>query len=81
MLKSLVPAQFHYVDFVRICRGSYKYNESNLKDALSLQSEMKADMGGTEIFEPFSHIFSKDVIKGHPRQVSENLQSLYIQWI
>ena len=49
--------------------GSSTYNKSNLKEALSLQMKMDADMGGTEIYEPFKHIYGKKVSKGHPRQV------------
>ena len=49
--------------------GSSAYNESNLKEALSLQMKMDADMGGTEIYEPFKHIYDNEVSKGRPRQV------------
>ena len=31
--------------------------------------KMDADMGGTEIYEPFKHIYDSEVSKGRPRQV------------
>ena len=34
---------------------------------------MGADMGGTEIYQPFREIFSMSPIKGHPRQVGQIL--------
>jgi uncharacterized protein with von Willebrand factor type A (vWA) domain len=36
---------------------SVEYNEETLKQALHACSLFKADLGGTEIFEPLDHIF------------------------
>lgn len=49
--------------------GSQKYTKDNLNQALALQDKMGADMGGTEIYQPFKEIFGKSLIKGHPRQI------------
>lgn len=74
-LKSL-PADcyFNIVSFGSSCRflfqhESSKYTEESLSEALALQNSMDANMGGTEIYRPLRNIFSKNTIKGHPRQV------------
>ena len=34
-------------------------------------------MGGTEIYKPLYHVLSKSLIKGHPRQVSNCLSTIF----
>lgn len=50
-------------------RGSKKYSEESLKKAIKLQEKMSSDLGGTEILKPLKHVFSKELIQGHPRRV------------
>ncbi|KAL3888728.1 hypothetical protein ACJMK2_001091 [Sinanodonta woodiana] len=49
--------------------GSMIYNEENLKKAEMLQTQMKADMGGTEILRPLEHVFKQKLIENYPRQL------------
>ena len=59
--------------------GSHEYNETSLKEATDLQSQMSSDMGGTEILQPLKHMYENMKIKdGYPRQV---LQSIHINGI
>lgn len=52
------------------CRSEI-YSEKTLQKALSVQSKMDADMGGTEILEPLKKIYSETCKHGYPRQVIE----------
>ncbi|XP_047486430.1 von Willebrand factor A domain-containing protein 5A-like [Penaeus chinensis] len=45
------------------------YNEENLAKASALQQNMQADMGGTEIFQPFKAIYSQPPKAGYARQI------------
>lgn len=56
--------------FVHYPLRSQAYNKANLKKALDLQKTMKADMGGTEIFETLKDIFRNKPSTSHSRQVS-----------
>lgn len=47
------------------------YNEETLAKASALQQNMQADMGGTEIFQPFKAIYSQPPKAGYARQVSD----------
>ncbi|XP_060552029.1 von Willebrand factor A domain-containing protein 5A-like [Ruditapes philippinarum] len=49
--------------------GSKKYTESSLNEAIKVQKEMDADMGGTEILKPLEQVFNKKLIPEHPRRV------------
>ncbi|CAC5412219.1 unnamed protein product [Mytilus coruscus] len=74
LLKSLpVGCLFNVVsfgsDFSTLFEQSEEYSEKTLKQALSLQIQMKADMGGTEILRPLKQIYSKNCKQGYPRQI------------
>ncbi|CAG2243183.1 unnamed protein product [Mytilus edulis] len=56
-------------DFSTLFEQSEEYSEKTLDQALSLQAQMEADMGGTEILRPLKHIYSKNCKKGYPRQI------------
>ncbi|XP_042891440.1 von Willebrand factor A domain-containing protein 5A-like isoform X2 [Penaeus japonicus] len=49
--------------------GSEMYNEETLGKACALQQSMSADMGGTEIFQPFKAIYSQPPKAGYARQI------------
>ncbi|XP_037799719.1 von Willebrand factor A domain-containing protein 5A-like isoform X7 [Penaeus monodon] len=49
--------------------GSEMYNEETLAKASALQQNMQADMGGTEIFQPFKAIYSQPPKAGYARQI------------
>jgi hypothetical protein len=51
---------------------SKPYNEENLEEAMDLQRNMRADMGGTEIFKPLENIFQNKPSGSYARQVSCN---------
>ncbi|XP_052099163.1 von Willebrand factor A domain-containing protein 5A-like isoform X2 [Mytilus californianus] len=74
LLKSLpVGCLFNVVsfgsNFSTLFEQSEEYNEKTLKQALSLQEQMEADMGGTEILQPLKQIYSKNCKQGYPRQI------------
>lgn len=48
---------------------SIKYNNENLKNAVTKIKKMSADMGGTEIYEPLDKILKNKVIEGYPKQI------------
>ncbi len=50
-------------------RGSVEYNEENLEAAERCQRNMKADMGGTEIYQALRYIYEQDQHPGFARQV------------
>lgn len=65
------------------CR-SQPYTESTLKEALSLQESMTADMGGTEIFKPLESVFKNKSSDSYARQVhvlSYIYTNVYVQLI
>ncbi|XP_071167548.1 von Willebrand factor A domain-containing protein 5A-like isoform X5 [Mytilus edulis] len=74
LLKSLpVGCLFNVVsfgsDFSTLFEQSEEYSEKTLDQALSLQAQMEADMGGTEILQPLQQIYSKNCKQGYPRQI------------
>ncbi|XP_071167550.1 von Willebrand factor A domain-containing protein 5A-like [Mytilus edulis] len=74
LLKSLpVGCLFNVVsfgsDFSTLFEQSEEYSEATLNQALSLQSQMEADMGGTEILRPLKQIYSNSCKQGYPRQI------------
>ncbi|KAI7812275.1 putative von Willebrand factor A domain-containing protein 5A-like [Triplophysa rosa] len=48
---------------------SVVYNQDTMDQALKRVSEMRANMGGTEILQPLKHIYSQPCYPEHPRQV------------
>ncbi|CAG2188436.1 unnamed protein product [Mytilus edulis] len=73
LLKSLpVGCLFNVVsfgsNFSTLFEQSEEYSEKTLDQALSLQAQMDADMGGTEILRPLQQIYSKNCKQGYPRQ-------------
>ncbi|XP_057185502.1 von Willebrand factor A domain-containing protein 5A-like isoform X7 [Triplophysa rosa] len=48
---------------------SVVYNQDTMDQALKRVSEMRADMGGTEILQPLKHIYSQPCYPEHPRQL------------
>ena len=48
---------------------SVQYSETQKKIAKDHVASMDADMGGTEMVEPFKWIYKFPVIAGYPRQV------------
>ncbi|XP_042219865.1 von Willebrand factor A domain-containing protein 5A-like [Homarus americanus] len=50
-------------------QGSREYNETTLAEACALQENMNANMGGTEILQPFKSIYSQPPKTGYSRQV------------
>ncbi|XP_076104765.1 von Willebrand factor A domain-containing protein 5A-like [Mytilus galloprovincialis] len=74
LLKSLpVGCMFNVVSFgsdhTFLFKKSEIYSEKTLQKALSVQSKMDADMGGTEILEPLKKIYSETCKHGYPRQI------------
>ncbi|GCB76106.1 hypothetical protein scyTo_0019844 [Scyliorhinus torazame] len=49
--------------------ASVEYNQETMCQALEKLKGVGADMGGTEILEPLTDIYSKPCIPGHPRQL------------
>ena len=43
----------------KLFESSVQYNESNIKKALELASNLKANLGGTRIYDPLNDIYSK----------------------
>jgi len=56
-------------DYNPLFQQSKPYTDETLKEALSVIQGFQADMGGTEIAGPLTQIFTKESLKGHPRQV------------
>ncbi|XP_030621051.1 von Willebrand factor A domain-containing protein 5A-like [Chanos chanos] len=48
---------------------SVQYSQETMDQSLKKVSEMRADLGGTEILEPLKHIYSQPCVPGHPRQL------------
>lgn len=74
LLKSLpVNCIFNVVsfgtNFSSLFSKSEQYTESTLKQALTLQKSMTADMGGTEIFKPLESVFKKKSSDSYARQI------------
>ncbi|XP_061170035.1 von Willebrand factor A domain-containing protein 5A-like [Saccostrea echinata] len=74
MLKSLpVNCIFNVVSFgssySKLFTRSLEYNEKNLQNAMDLQKNMIADMGGTEIYKPLEDIFKNKPADSYARQV------------
>ncbi|XP_046551319.1 von Willebrand factor A domain-containing protein 5A-like [Haliotis rubra] len=50
-------------------RGSERYGPASLKKALELQEDLRADMGGSEFFNPIHFVLERGEIPGYSRQV------------
>ncbi|XP_030620537.1 von Willebrand factor A domain-containing protein 5A [Chanos chanos] len=48
---------------------SVQYSQETMDQSLKKVSEMREDLGGTEILEPLKHIYSQPCVPGHPRQL------------
>jgi hypothetical protein len=48
---------------------SIKYQKESLEDAVKKIGTMRADMGGTEIYNPLLRILQNKVIDGYPKQI------------
>ncbi|XP_036977036.1 von Willebrand factor A domain-containing protein 5A-like isoform X4 [Acanthopagrus latus] len=48
---------------------SVEYSQKTMEEALKKVTDMKADLGGTEILKPLQHIHSQPCIPNQPRQV------------
>uniref|UniRef100_A0A671VW35 von Willebrand factor A domain containing 5A n=1 Tax=Sparus aurata TaxID=8175 RepID=A0A671VW35_SPAAU len=48
---------------------SVEYSQKTMEEALKKVTDMKANLGGTEILKPLQHIHSQPCIPNHPRQV------------
>ncbi|XP_053392403.1 von Willebrand factor A domain-containing protein 5A-like isoform X2 [Mercenaria mercenaria] len=74
-LKSLPPdCYFNIISFGSIFKPlfpieSQKYSTESLEEAIELEKSMEADMYGTEIQKPLTHVFNMAAIEGHPRRV------------
>ncbi|XP_069390574.1 von Willebrand factor A domain-containing protein 5A-like isoform X2 [Paralichthys olivaceus] len=55
--------------FQHIFPKSVEYSEKSLEEALKIVEAMQADLGGTEILNPLTHIFSQRCIPNQPRQL------------
>ena len=55
--------------FKRLFPESVPYNQKNMEIAVKHAKHLKADLGGTELFDPLKDIFSHAPMKGMPRQV------------
>ncbi|CAB1445662.1 unnamed protein product [Pleuronectes platessa] len=55
--------------FEHIFPKSVEYSEKNLEEALKKVESMQANLGGTEILKPLTHILSQTCISNQPRQV------------
>ncbi|XP_017163607.1 von Willebrand factor A domain-containing protein 5A-like [Poecilia reticulata] len=55
--------------FEHIFPNSVKYTQKTMENALKKVEEMAADLGGTEILQPLTDIYSKQCIPNHPRQL------------
>ena len=51
---------------------SVKYSEQNLEEALKKVESMQANLAGTEILTPLTHILSQPCISNQPRQVTHS---------
>uniref|UniRef100_A0A3B3TXK1 von Willebrand factor A domain-containing protein 5A-like n=1 Tax=Poecilia latipinna TaxID=48699 RepID=A0A3B3TXK1_9TELE len=49
--------------------NSVKYTQKTMENALKKVEEMAADLGGTEILQPLTLIYSQQCIPNHPRQL------------
>lgn len=57
------------ITIIIVFHRSEEYTEKTLKKAVSLQSSMDADMGGTEILKPLTAIYREKAKEAYPRQV------------
>uniref|UniRef100_A0A3B3WVF9 VIT domain-containing protein n=1 Tax=Poecilia mexicana TaxID=48701 RepID=A0A3B3WVF9_9TELE len=55
--------------FEYIFPNSVKYTQKTMENALKKVEEMAADLGGTEILQPLTLIYSQQCIPNHPRQL------------
>ncbi|XP_053278569.1 von Willebrand factor A domain-containing protein 5A isoform X2 [Pleuronectes platessa] len=55
--------------FEHIFPKSVEYSEKNLEEALKKVESMQANLGGTKILKPLTHILSQTCISNQPRQV------------
>ncbi|XP_062917396.1 von Willebrand factor A domain-containing protein 5A-like isoform X2 [Mobula hypostoma] len=74
LLKSLPMGCFFNIygfgsHFTSFFLKSVEYNQISMQEALSKLKEINADMGGTEILQPLSAIYTTPCVPGHPRQL------------
>ncbi|XP_059807500.1 von Willebrand factor A domain-containing protein 5A-like isoform X8 [Hypanus sabinus] len=74
LLKSLPMGCFFNIygfgsHFTSFFPKSVEYNQTSMQEALSQLKEIDADMGGTEILQPLSAIYTTPCVPGHPRQL------------
>ncbi|XP_072885014.1 von Willebrand factor A domain-containing protein 5A-like isoform X3 [Hemitrygon akajei] len=74
LLKSLPMGCFFNIygfgsHFTSFFPKSVEYNQTSMQEALSQLKEIDADMGGTEILQPLSTIYTTPCVPGHPRQL------------
>lgn len=74
ILKSLpVNCKFNIIrfgsTFSSLFSESSKYDDNSLKQAMQLQKNIQADMGGTEIFTPLESVFKNRLSGCHSRQI------------
>jgi hypothetical protein len=56
-------------DYRKMFNNSEKYNRENMMFAIEQVSRFEADMGGTEILEPITHILSQPVEPQYPKSI------------
>lgn len=66
------------IEIIIVFHRSEEYTEKTLKKALSLQSSMDADMGGTEILKPLTAIYREKEKEAYQRQVLRFLFSFVL---
>ncbi|XP_072107018.1 von Willebrand factor A domain-containing protein 5A-like [Mobula birostris] len=74
LLKSLPMGCFFNIygfgsRFTSFFPKSVEYNQTSMQKALSKLKKMDADMGGTEILQPLSAIYTTPCVPGHPLQL------------
>ncbi|XP_078268866.1 von Willebrand factor A domain-containing protein 5A-like isoform X2 [Rhinoraja longicauda] len=55
--------------FTSFFPASVQYSQSSMQEAVTKLKGVEADMGGTEILQPLSAIYSTPHVPGHPRQL------------
>ena len=73
-LKSIPPGcSFNIIGFgssyKKLFPESVSYNQENLEFAIRHAESLRADLGGTELLNPLTHIFSQKLLPGLSRQI------------